>query len=162
MRRFRTKAAFDRQVREWDSTAKLLGYILADLQSELKRVEPEGWVRGGYSMTQHVSELKKTVTELTSNLETKLTQVPRIHELSETINARVDAIFSLATEERRGIRAMGHYMRIQQLKLSLAEKNPMFAPVADGLMADPFDRFRSWRRESPPFPTIRSVTRTNC
>ncbi len=118
MRVFRDKVAIGRNFRPWKSTAELPGLIAASLTFAMgARDRPEGWIRSGYAMSEHVR---------------------RIHELTETMNTRIDALLSLATAERRGTHAMGHYMRIQQLKLDLADRNPMFALVADGLMEDPF------------------------
>ncbi len=48
---------------------------------------------------------------------------------------------------------MGHYMRIQQLKLDLAARNPMFATVADGLMQDPFDTLSNLARAHASVPS---------
>jgi len=138
MRRFRAKAIFGRHVGFWETAGRLLAVINSDLHMELNENRHEGWVRGGYAMNEHVGVLKKTVSELTSNLETQLSSVPRIHELSETINNRVDAIFSLATADRRGVEAMSDYIAIQRLKLKLRERNPVFEPVADGLLRHPF------------------------
>ncbi len=93
MRNFRQKVAIGRQLREWKTTADLLTSISGDLSVAItSETRPEGWVRGGYAMDQHVDFLSTTFSTLTSNLETKLSDVSRIHELSETMNTRIEGL----------------------------------------------------------------------
>lgn len=127
-----------RHVRFWRTPAQLAGYIAADLVGALNSPPyPEGWVRGGYAVSDHIQVLRDTVAAVMRNYENSSAQVGRIDTLVSTMSGQMGALLALVSGEVQSVKAMSHYMRVQQLKLDLQDRNPMFAAVADRLLVDP-------------------------
>jgi hypothetical protein len=127
-----------RHVRFWSAVSLLPGYIAADLVGALNTPpRPEGWVRGGHAVSEHLDVLRGTVAALMKNFDLQGTQVAQIANTVTGMRSQLDVVTELLRSERYGVKAMANYMRVQQLKLDLSEQNPMFGVVADQLLAHP-------------------------
>jgi hypothetical protein len=136
---FRQRLTNDnRHVRFWQTTGQLPAYIAADLASTMRSApRPEGWVRGGHAIAEHISVLRTAITAMMSSIDNRSTQIQRIDELVGSMSARLATFLTTTTNEKTATRAMADYMHVQQLKLDLNEHNPMFGIVADGLLQHP-------------------------
>lgn len=150
----RRRLEANRHVKYWREALDLPGHITAAIAPAIHShsSRAEGWVRGGYSVAEHISVLRGAVTDALSCTKRSSEDIGRIDELIQSLNDRISPLLASITSERPATVAMGHYMHVQQLKLSLAGQNSMYGRVADGLLKDPLRTLENLARGSASVP----------
>jgi hypothetical protein len=153
LREFRRRLEANRHVKHWREAHDLPGHITAAIAPAIHSSQrAEGWVRGGYSVTEHISVLRGAVTTALTSTERSSADIARIEALIQSMSDHLSSLLNLVTSERPATRAMADYMHVQQLKLRLTQQNAMFGRVADGLLKDPLKTLANLANGSASVP----------